>query len=135
MPNDSMLISKILDDSQYDEAIHYDDMNEPIQWLSKGSFSTAALNQIYYHIINELPFCKKHTKESEKGIWVPGELGQVSLQSPINIVVYEYNQGCSNVTQELRSMLPGCSDLMAVTNVEAFIESEKEVDMRTSAPA
>ena len=130
MSYDAMLISKILDDDQeYDEAMSSNNMNEPIQWLNEGSFSAAALNQIYYRIISELPFYKRYKKELEKGVRVPGELDQVSLKSPINILVYEYNQGCSSVTRELKSILPGRSDLIAVTNVEAFMQSQGDAEI------
>ena len=57
---------------------------------------------------------------------MPGELGPVFLQVPINILVYENNEGCYRVAEELKSMLSGGgSDLIAVTDATAYLQMRK----------
>jgi hypothetical protein len=77
-----------------------------IQWLNEGSFSAAANNQIYSHILRHLPYYKRYPNLLlEEGIRVPGELGPVSLESPINLLICRKNYGCWDVAKELKTML------------------------------
>jgi hypothetical protein len=107
-------------------------MHGPIQWLNEGSFSAAAINRIYSQILSNLPDYKRHPNLlQEHGIKVPGELGEVSLEFPINLLVYENNYGCSDVAEELKTMLQkqGESVLFTVCDASVILQkNSQEID-------
>ena len=97
----------------------------PILWLKEGNFSAAALNQIYTRVISYLPHYRRHPQQLRQGIKVPGELGDVSLQSPINLLVYKKNQGCSDLAEELELKMKfggRRSSLINVFDVASFLQ-------------
>jgi hypothetical protein len=128
VPTSTSILKKLLDGDDQNEVTGSESSmtNAPIQWLNEGSFSAASLNQIYHRIMSQLPFYKRHRGELEKGIQVPGEIGPVFLQVPINILVYENNEGCYRVVEELKSMLPGGGfDMIAVTDAAGYVQKSK----------
>jgi hypothetical protein len=103
-PRAGLILEKLLGDTNI---LHADSrLYGPIQWLNEGSFSAAAMNRICSRILINFPHYKRYPSLLlEQGIKVPDELGPVSLESPINILVYENNFGCSDLAQELKSIL------------------------------
>ena len=74
----------------------------PIQWLHGRSFTAASLNRIYEEVLCNLPFYKgRHKLELESGIEVPNELISVSLNFPVNLLVYRNNVGSFELAQEV----------------------------------
>jgi hypothetical protein len=100
----------------------------PIQWLNEGSFSAAAKNRIYSRILSNLPHYERHPNLlQEQGIRVPGELGEVALDSPINLLVYDNNYGCSDVAEELKTMLQNQGGSVLVNMNDARMVLNKNV--------
>jgi hypothetical protein len=122
-PRVELILEKLLGSTHPQNQLHDDShMHGPIQWLNEGSFSAAVLNRIYSRILSNLPYYKIHPNLLEQGIWVPGELGEVSLESPINLLVYRDNDGCWNVAEELKTMLPHKnSALISIHDVNTFL--------------
>ena len=77
----------------------------PIQWHDEGSFSAAALGQIYHRIFLCLPYYIKNKKELAQGIMVPGTMDPISLYNPISILVLEENIGCLELVDELKTLV------------------------------
>jgi hypothetical protein len=115
-PGTALILEKLLGDINM---IHTDScMQGPIQWLNEGSFSAAAKSRIYSRVLSNLPHYKRYPSLLlEQGIRVPGELGPVSLKSPINLLVYDNNCGCSDVVKELKAMLQNQEGQSASVNV------------------
>jgi MarR-like DNA-binding transcriptional regulator SgrR of sgrS sRNA len=107
-------------------------MHGPIQWLNEGIFSAAAKNRIYSRILSNLPCYKRHANLlQEQGVKVPGELGEVSLESPINLLVYDNNYGCSDVAEELKTMIQnqGKSVFLNVCDASMILQkNSQEID-------
>lgn len=97
-PSSSQILQMLLKENYND-----DEDKLPIQWLNEGSFSAATLGRIYLSVLKYFPYYQKNSNELEKGIKVPGELGEVSFQSDVEIVLYERNTGCLEIAQELIS--------------------------------
>jgi hypothetical protein len=98
----------------------------PIQWLKEGAFSAAALNRIFYRVLYCLPYYQKHRNELEKGMKVPGMLGNVSLRSQIDLLVFDGNIGSFDVAEELKEALPQVGpEFIFVTKATTYFESKK----------
>jgi hypothetical protein len=129
-PGAALILEKLLGDT---DMLHTDPrMHGPIQWLNEGSFSAAAKNRIYSGILSHLPHYKRHPDLlREQGIKVPGELGEVSLETPINLLVYDINYGCSDVVEQLKTILQnqGGSVLFTVSDARMVLQkSSQEID-------
>jgi hypothetical protein len=113
-PGAGLILEKLLGDTNM---LHTGPrMHGPIQWLNEGSFSAAAKNRIYSRILSNLPCYKRHPNLlQEQGIKVPGELGEVVLDSPIDLLVYGNNHGCSDVAEELNTMLQNQGESVLIT--------------------
>jgi hypothetical protein len=131
-PGAGLILEKLLGDRNM---LHTDPcMYGPIQWLNEGSFSAAAKNRIYSRILSYLPCYKRHPNLlQEQGIKVPGELGEVVLDSPINLFVYGDNHGCSDVAEELKTMLQNQGESVLVTiNDAKMVLSKNAQEINTS---
>ncbi len=107
----------------------------PIQWLDEASFSSAALRLIYCRVLSHLPHYEGELHEEMcKDITVPDELGRITLTSPINILVSLSNQGCLDVAEDIKSMIPEnesdmisiCNDAAAFLNINEEASSEND---------
>jgi hypothetical protein len=111
-------------------------MHGPIQWLNEGSFSAAAQKCIYSRILRNLPCYKRHPDllSEEQGIRVPGELGPISLESPINLIVCENNYGCSDVVEELKMILQNQGESASlITTIDARMILRKNAQQETDS--
>jgi hypothetical protein len=97
--------------------------NIPIQWLDEGSFSVAAMKEIYHRIFTHLPYYIQYPQQLNKGIKVPGELGLFSLQGEINILIHEGNQGCRELVHEIKRIDMTQSRKIRVTNAAILLEN------------
>jgi hypothetical protein len=100
----------------------------PIQWLNEGAFSAAALNRIYHRVLSNLPFYVSHPSKLEGGIEVPGELGNVSFQSPINLLLHdENNRECMDVVASLKEIqFLRNSHLMTVLDTTTYLQTRDQ---------
>jgi hypothetical protein len=117
VPTATLILEKLLGDTNM---LHTDPHMHagPIQWLNEGSFSAAAKSLIYTRVLSNLPHYKRHPSLLlEQGIRVPGELGEVILDSPINLLVYDNNHGCSDVAEELKTMLRKKGGSVLITTI------------------
>ncbi len=72
-----------------------------IMWLKEGNHSAAALERICLLLFKNLPHYQRHPQELDRGIFVPGEIGSVHLQSSITIIVDDKNAGSRELADEL----------------------------------
>jgi hypothetical protein len=98
----------------------------PTQWLNEASFSSAALNRIYCRVLGCLPYYKTNPHKLEEGIIVPGELGPVSLQYPINLFVYGNNHGCRDLADELKASTQKNSELISISNAVELVRMSND---------
>jgi hypothetical protein len=131
-PGAALILEKLLG---YTNVRHADShLNGPIQWLNEGSFSAAAKNRIYSRILSYLPHYERHPNLlREQGIKIPGELGEVSLESPINLLVYDINHGCSDVAEELKTILQNQGESVLFTIYDArMVLNQNTQEIHTS---
>ena len=102
-------------------------LTRPIRWIEEGAFAAKALNSLFYRIISNLPYYGIDQDELEKGIMVPGEIGPVSLNSPINLLIYEGNDGCFDIVDELRATVPvgNSADMIRTHDAAEFLWGKK----------
>jgi hypothetical protein len=106
----------------------------PIQWLDEGSFSAAALGQIYHRIFMYLPYYIKNKQELARGIMVPGTMDPVSLYNPITILVLEDNIGCLELVDEIKSLVSQreCNLISVMDASAVFLHGTSETDIEAN---
>ncbi len=73
-----------------------------VQWLKEKEFNAATLNRMYLFILSHLPYYKNNPRDLVSGISVPGELGEVSFKTPIDVLVFSQNIGAEELALELK---------------------------------
>eukprot|EP00592_Proboscia_alata_P023596 CAMPEP_0194424146 /NCGR_PEP_ID=MMETSP0176-20130528/23412_1 /TAXON_ID=216777 /ORGANISM="Proboscia alata, Strain PI-D3" /LENGTH=2584 /DNA_ID=CAMNT_0039233745 /DNA_START=230 /DNA_END=7984 /DNA_ORIENTATION=+ len=133
-PGSACILKRLLEGDTNMKSLQHNDpccTHGPIQWLNEGCFSAAAKNRIYSQILGNLPHYKRYPNLLlEQGIRVPGELSQVSLDAPINILTHRSKHSCSDVAEELKTILPEeKSDLISVYDARMFFKKNmQEID-------
>jgi len=133
VPGSSSILGKVFGNSHSGAEMLATADQGPIAWLDGNGFAAASLDLIYYRVLSHLPYYKSRPNElSSKGIMVPGELGPVSLQSPINILVCDSNDGCFEVAEELKAMFSERNSMFiydAAEFLEYQIDHAENVDV------
>ncbi len=99
-------------------------MNDPIRWLDEGSFSAASLNLIFVRLLHNLPYyqCDEREELLERGLWIPGEIPEISLMSHLKIIVSEANEGALTLAQEVQHVLPPNSGEIEIISIDDVSE-------------
>lgn len=99
----------------------------PILRLNEGSFSAAFFNKFFHCILSHLPHYVVYPQELEAGIKVPKEIGTVVLNSNINILICEQNEGSLQLANELKSFVPAYQmDSITIMNASTFSVEDRQ---------
>merc|ERR1719512_195556 len=125
-PGSDLILKKIFGNRQDEETVESILEGGPIQWLNGSGFSAASLDIVYYRILSNLPYYKSNPHElTSKGLMVPGEVKDISMRSPINLLVCDANYGCLEVAEELREVVAANSDeIVHVYDAEEYLSNE-----------
>jgi hypothetical protein len=90
---------------------------EPILWARVKDFQAELLKMIAMRMLQHLPYYAKHSGELQRGLRLPGELGLVSFDKPVHLLVSSANVGAFLVGIEIREAaapLPGGSTRVVI---------------------
>ena len=77
---------------------------EHILWLNTKYFSQESLKLVTLQVLKLLPYYRRENTGLENGLMLAGELGPVSLQSQLDILIYNGNIGCREIADEVITM-------------------------------
>ena len=85
------------------------DEQEPIVWVRVHDFQLVSLRLIALMMLRHTPHFTRHPRSLERGLCVPGELGEMRLDAPSRLLVCQRNEGAACVAAELqRAALAAC---------------------------
>lgn len=103
--------------------------SNPIQWLHDTAFSAVSMRKIFFSILSNLPYYKKHRAELYQGITVPGECDSMRLLSPVNVFVHDSNVESWSVAEEVKSsLLKEQTSMINIFDAAAVFQMQHEVE-------
>ena len=94
-----------------------------ILWVNEDIFAAKSLNSICSMVLKHLPYYQRHPHELVVGVHVPGELGKVTLTSPVTAIVCRANRGSFEAICEAKDVLKLCeAPLLSISDPIANAE-------------
>ena len=108
--------SKDLEPRLLSNMLHHLDQHTAIPWVNEDIFAAKALNKICTTLLSYLPYYQRYPQALEGGVYVPGELGHVELNSPVTILVYRGNEGSLKIVSQAKKLLEDTSSTRSSTS-------------------